>query len=196
MAIRRFSTAEPGVKSNRFWDQDTQQGAMVPIASFNGTSATEVLAFTNIPQTYTDLVVVASLATINVSGANSITMSINTGAGFVFSGTVLQGNGGSAVSSRVTATSVWYPIGSGTSLSSTIPTTMTMHIANYTNTANFKPAISRIASDRNGSGTTTLHAGQFLSTAAIDRITFSSNEGGNHWTASSTFTLYGIKAGA
>jgi hypothetical protein len=197
MAIRRFSTAEPGVKSNKFWDQDTQQGAMVPIVTVTGTGTTggEVISLTNIPQTYQDLMLVANMTTTSVSGANSITLSFNTGTGNAYSQTILIGDGSSITSSRFTATSVFYPMNNTNTLSSTFPASMVMHFLNYANTTAFKSVISRVALDKNGSGVTSLHAGEFLSTAAINRITFSSNEANNFWTGATTFTLYGIKAG-
>ena len=172
------------------------QATYEPIATMNGTGTTggEVISFTSIPQTYTDLVVVANLLLTTASGSNTITMSVNTGTGSAYSGTVVLSNGASALSSRQTATTVWYPQSAGYSLSSTITTPMVMHIGNYANTTTFKPVVTRVAADRNGSGITALHVGQFLSTAAINRITFSSNEANNFWTTSTMFTLYGIKA--
>jgi hypothetical protein len=170
------------------------QSTYTPIATFNGTGATEVLSFNSIPQTYTDLVVVANLMTTVVSGSQTITMSFNTGTGAVYSGTVLQGNGSTAISNRQSATTVFYPITPSIQMSTTNPTLLIMNISNYANTTTFKSVLSRISSDKNGSGITTGYAGLFASTAAINSVTFSSNQTGNHWATNSTFTLYGIAA--
>lgn len=171
------------------------QSTYTPIATLNGTGTTggEVLAFTSIPQTYTDLVLVAHATTNAVAGSNTITLSVNTGTGSAYSGTILLGNGTSVSSARFTATTVWYP-NNGANLNTTYPSAWTMHFMNYANTATFKPIIAQVASDFAGTGHLSLFSGQFLSTAAINRITISSNQGSNFWTTGSTFTLYGITA--
>jgi hypothetical protein len=69
-----------------------------------------------------------------------------------------------------------------------------MHFMNYANTTTFKPIVGQAAAEFAGTGRVTLFAGQFLNTAAINRITISSNQGANFWTTGSTFTLYGITA--
>lgn len=188
MAIRRFSTAEPGVKSNRFWDQDTAQGAIEPIAQIPSGS------FLNIPQTYQDLMIVCSIRgtynnTLEYTGLQFNGNSTN------YSTTFISGNGLSASSSR------WTNMGytsqhviAALQNTSGVFSTIVYHILDYKNSSNFKTVLSRNASDLNGSGNTELTVSLWRNTAPITRVdiamaNFAAVPG-------STFTLYGIKAGA
>jgi hypothetical protein len=196
MAIRRFSTAEPGVKSNKFWDQATQQGAIVPIGSLSMATnvSAQFLSFTNIPQTYQDLMLV-----LNVRGAralSSINIHITTNSGQLFSGTTLFGDGATAGTSRFSngfdPTDGSVPAGTG--LAGAFGSAVA-HILDYKNTTNFKTTLTRWASDVNGGGTTGIYANLCRVTNAITTINVYTDFA-DYWAAGTTATLYGIKAGA
>lgn len=193
MAIRRFSIAEPGVKSNRFWDQDTQQGAMVPIVSQNLVNAV-VHGYASIPQVYQDLMLVINV--IPNSDANLVIDNVSGGISFTGSTTHLYSTGSAAGSIRNTSASGFTPLtnGGGGFLRGGVPSTLIMHILNYTNTSAFKTVLFRAASDANGSGFTWLGAGMIANTAAITGFNLSTQNGSVNLTGTST--LYGIKAGA
>lgn len=196
MAIRRFSTAEPGVKSNKFWDQDTQQGAMVPLGSANvlSNNSVQFLGFSNIPQTYQDLMLVLNVRSARALSA--INFHITSNSGQFFSGTTLYGDGASIASSRFTngydPTDGSIPAASaavgmfGSSIS---------HILSYANTSTFKTTLTRWASDVNGGGTTGIYANLVRSTSAITTLNVYTDYA-DYWAAGTTATLYGIKAGA
>lgn len=190
MAIRRFSTAEPGVKSNRFWDQDTAQGAMVPINSVN-VSTTGSVTLSNIPNTFQDLMLVVSART-DSSSLTSALLRFNGDTSSVYSSTLLLGNGASPLTERYSNESfnrIGYAIGSS-QLASTFASQV-IHILDYANTSRFKTIVSRDASDTNGSGIAQLAAALWRNTAAITSITYATSI-----VPGSTVTLYGIKAGA
>lgn len=196
MAIRRFSIAEPGVKSNRFWDQDTAQGAVVPIATHTLSSPAGTFSFTNIPQTFQDLMIVATSREIVAAGNfSSFYLSSNLSTGNVYSQTLLYGDGASALSSRATAKSYADLLGymPGTSSTTGVFGSAIFHFLNYANTSTFKTYLGRTVSDVNGSGYTTLGANLIANTGAITSINLS---GTNNLAAGSSATLYGIKAGA
>ncbi len=193
MAIRRFSTSKPGVKSNRFWDQNTAQGAMEPIAS-QALSAAVVHAWSSIPQTYQDLMLVIN-ATPN-SDANLVIDNVSGGISFTGSTTHLYGTGSAAGSIRNTGASGFTALtnGGGGFFKSGVPTTLIIHILNYKSTSAFKTFLFRGASDANGSGFTWTGAGLIANTSAITSFNLSTQNGSIG--LNGTSTLYGIKAGA
>lgn len=197
MAIRRFSIAEPGVKSNRFWDQDTQQGAMVPIATVNVTSGTDTaIGFSSIPQIYQDLMLV--LSTRRTDSVTEGTQFLYTNhAGSVVSTTKLTSDGATATSSRTTAQNAGFigPYPGATAQVGTFATQI-VHFLNYANTSSFKTILCRTASDRNGGGQTELSVTLSRDTSALTTIGVSTYNASIYYVPGSTATLYGIKAGA
>lgn len=197
MAIRRFSTAEPGVKSNKFWDQDTAQGAIVPIASLTADGTGNGFLFENIPQGYQDLKLVLFYRSTDAS-AGGVNVYVNTGTPTDRGITGLQTDGSGASSFRAASTIGWYNYNPNSSSSlfttNNVFVSSVWDILNYTNTSVFKNGIVRTAFDSNGSGVTSLMVNCVRNTAAITRIqvftAFGNLAGG------STATLYGIKAGA
>jgi hypothetical protein len=173
---------------------NNQFGAMVPISSTTLSSSGDVY-FTNIPQTFQDLF-------ISVSGRSNQTLTTggyfggfnsNYGGNTNYSWTILKGDGSTASSTRnINEAGLWGDgIIPGSTSSSGIFGAMTMHILNYRNTSNFKTYLMRCSADLNGSGLTTLSAGLWRQTSAINLIYLTSSIS---FTAGSTITLYGIRA--
>jgi hypothetical protein len=193
MAIRRFSTAEPGVKSNKFWDQDTQQGAMVPIASVTLTANAGAINFASVPQDYQDLMIVAQLRDTTASTNPSYFNFMNNNGGSVYSATQLQGDGSSASSGRITNQGVMgIGLQTGASATTGVFSANVINIINYKSSAN-KTIIYRDAVDSNGAGATRISIGLFRDTNPIIQFSFNAAA---VFVAGSTATLYGIKAGA
>jgi hypothetical protein len=197
MAIRRFSTAEPGVKSNKFWDQDTQQGAIVPIASATVTNLTDTsMGFSNIPQIYQDLmIVVQSRRTDAVTEGTQFFYSYS---GSIASVTRMYGAGSGVQSTRNNGQNALF-IGAypGASSSVGIFGTQIIHILGYSNTSRFKTVITRTASDRVGAGgQVELSVGLLKDTSGMTSCGVSTYNASVYYAPGSTITLYGIKAGA
>jgi hypothetical protein len=194
MAITKFSISEPGVKSNRFWDQNTEQGAMVPIARVNVTGATDTsMGFTNIPQIYKDLYcVITSRRTDSITEG---TQFLYTGySGTIASTTKFIGDGSSASSSRVTAQNAGFiGVYPGSSSTAGIFGSQIIHILDYASTSKFKTFICRTASDRNGGGQTEISATLFRDTGALTSFGVSTYNASIYYAPGSTMTLYGIK---
>ena len=196
MAIRRLSTAsiKTGSKSNKVWDQDTQQGAMVPIA--NGLITSAPTTISNIPQTYQDLQLVVQVANSSSNFLSYIYFGSNNG---LHNGTVMYGigGGGVAASSRYTndnSVLADYPATLGMISSTSIFSSHKHDILNYANTTMHKTILSHVASDQNGSGYVSIGAHALRNTAAISAVFISFGGGG--FSGGSNWTLYGIKAGA
>lgn len=162
-----------------------------PIATYTVPSNTTSYTFTSIPGTYTDLTIVASVAS---SSANTFFIRFNGDASALYSCTRLGGSGSTAFSDRETRGASYgvlsyyaYP------LSTLGVTNNIVNVMNYSNTTTNKTYLARSNSAANGSDAI---AGLYGSTSAITSIGFSTNGFGGTSTllAGSIFTLYGIKA--
>jgi len=156
-----------------------------PLQSITLTSASSSVTFSNIDQTYTDLVLIPSVK--NSSSEQSLAMWFNGDTASNYSATFLYGNGSSALSGRDTSNTL-IPI---TRSDTSAFWVGTVSIQNYPNSSTYKTALSR-----GNSGTIVISQfGLWRSTAAITSITISGLSG-NSFAAGSTFDLYGIKAGS
>lgn len=198
MAIKDFSTAsiKTGVKSNKMWDQDTAQGALVPIASLTITGTTNNFEFNNIPQIYQDLKLVMFYRSTDAS-AGGVNLYINTGTPSDRGITGLQTNGSGASSFQAANVIGWYNYNPNSSASlfttNNVFVASTWDIFNYASTSVFKSGLVRTAFDSNGSGVTSLIANCVRNTAAITRLQAFTAFG--NLAEGSMATLYGIKAG-
>lgn len=170
-----------------------QFGAMVPIASADPANTVDRVTFSNIPTTFQDLMLVATMRTQQSSNQGSFQYYVNGDTTTLYSFTFLQGDGATATSSRSTGQSVGLGGNTvGNTATAGIFSSAQLHILNYANAATFKTFLSRTAADVNGSGTTHLSVGLYRSTNAINSLSVGSF--GFNFVAGSTFTLYGIKA--
>ena len=201
MAIRRFSTAEPGVKSNKLWDQDTAQGAIELIAVNQLVTAADSIYFFNIPQTYQDLYIVWTGRTQRPLTLNEVFIRLNsTVTGTSFSSTTLKGTGSSVSSYRETSQTFGMNVATfpAASANSGIFGSAIVHILDYKNSSKYKTVLTRSSADINGSGEVRFNAATWTNTTAINAINFYGGGGGTDYfhVPGSTVTIYGIKAGA
>lgn len=176
------------------------QTTYTPIATFTtvNTSVNDY-SFTNIPSTYTDLVLVASLRGVASQASQQLGLFLGDTSGFFQasqnSNTNLYSDGSSALSSRTSnASGNFVPGGipGGTSTSGVFGSYV-FHIMNYSNTTTFKTVISRTSKDLNGSGITSMQTATIRSTNAITGCGLATYGDGN-FAVGSTLTLYGIAA--
>jgi len=167
----------------------SMHGALVPIAYTTGNGTSPVVSFSNIPQGYQDLMIVVNGLSTGSSTQPAITFN---GTSTGYSQTNLYGNGSSAASDRRTSQSQ-VAISDYNNINSTYPSSWTMHILNYANTSTYKTILWRWAGDANGSGYTMLSVGLDQTTSAISSMTFSTTNGGQYWTTSTTFELFGVR---
>jgi hypothetical protein len=165
-----------------------------PIYAQTLSAATASITFSNIPTTFTDLVLV--VAGVAATGTTFPWMRFNGLSTSIYSDTQLYGNGSAAASARRTAQSRGYiaeQVETGTTqISNTI-----VHIMNYSNTTTYKTYLVRNNNGGTGSyvGTEAI-VGLAQLTAPITSITVGIASGGVDYNlaSGSTFTLYGIKA--
>lgn len=159
---------------------------MTPIATNTLTSNTTNIIFNNIPQTYTDLLLVCSFKN---TGSVDMLLRFNSNSTNNYSYTSLYGTGSSAGSMRGSNTTVIVAdpgaLGFGTEWSNGV-----INIMNYASSSVFKTALCRF----NGPTVVTgENVGVWRNTNAITYIDFFSSSA-NSIATGSTFTLYGIKA--
>jgi hypothetical protein len=175
-------------KSQKLWDQESAQGALVPIATL-GASAD----FTNIPQSFKHLMITGTLRGTSANTIEYGNLTFN-GTSSGYSYTNLIGDGSSVVSNRNT------PVGNGAFYLGLFPSgnstakifgSFTIYIYNYTNSSYNKTATWHSGTDVNGGGQSLDGAGVWGSTSAINRVTIYGSNGSN---ALGKISLYGIRS--
>jgi hypothetical protein len=164
------------------------------IAVLTGNGSTNPLSFQNIPQTYTDLImVVYGRGTgANTSDQSLIYLNANTGTSN-YSGTYLYANGTSTLATRQ-SNSTYFNLGEhpgGNSTANNFGVEI-LQFMNYTNTTNFKTVLNRSGYDLNGSGVVYDSIHTWRQTAAINRIDIYTSLGS--WATGTVASLYGIAA--
>jgi len=166
-------------------------GAIVPIAS-TSMSGSGGIAFTNIPQTYQDLMVVVS-ANANANGSYYFGTRLNNISSTIYSNTTLSGNGSTSISNRNSGNNQifgTYIVNLGGN-SANIPLSSILHILNYKTTA-YKTVLFRTAWDKNGSGYSDLIVGLAQDTNPVTTLAINSDSAS--YGIGSTATLYGIRS--
>lgn len=160
---------------------------------------TTSIDFSNIPSSYTDLIVVAKV--VGVHSANetgTLRFLINNDSATNYSWTFLYGYSTTIASSRASsiayASAGYCPV---TTSNTNKFATIIIHLNNYSNTTTNKTIISR-SSWANITGVAaedrvSMWASLWRSTAAIDRLTFNI-DGTRAFRTNSNISLYGIKA--
>jgi hypothetical protein len=152
-----------------------------------GSGGSKTIAFTSIPQTYTDIKIVLSGRGTRASNDDDILLSFNSSTSN-FTGKQVYGNGAGAFSSASARFIGSIP---GTSATSSVFGTTELYIPNYTS-ANNKSFSAESVTENNGTTAyQNMTAGLWSDTAAITSVTLTSNVG--DFVQYSTATLYGIK---
>jgi hypothetical protein len=159
-----------------------------PIASQTLTGNATSITFSNIPQGYTDLVIVTN---VKSTSTGNLVMRYNSDASASYSLTRLTGDSSSAQSGRLANYNEIYTDSNGYYDGSNFNQAKIINLMNYSNTATFKNCLIR--SNRAQTGTDAI-IGLWRSTSAITSVLLSGN--GNTLVAGSTFNLYGIAAGS
>jgi hypothetical protein len=161
----------------------------IPGASITLGSNASSVTFSSIPQTYTDLIIIANVK--GTTGGNGTCVQFNGDTGGNYSYTLIDGNGSSATSSGAQnqgniQSGLVDNVGWGVQI---------IQIMNYSNTTTYKNVLGR------GNDTLQLRATSGLwkpttgsATQAITSITVLSSPNAYNFITGSTFNLYGIAA--
>jgi hypothetical protein len=152
-----------------------------PIATANG-SGTNLISFTSIPSTYTDIIAVMTL-----QGSGYCDLRINNDSGGNYSFTQFYGSGTTAGSARVSNQDriEWEGMPENPNIGNAV-----FNFSNYANTTSNK---SFLFESHAPNGVTRLMAGLWRSNSAINRLDFLFVNAGS-WSTGTTITLYGIAA--
>ena len=161
---------------------------MTPIATNTVSSTTSSVTFSNIPQNYTDLIIIANAG---LSGTANLSVRFNSDSGSNYSMNLLKGDGSSATAYRENNTT---SARMGQANSSVLGAYI-FNIMNYSNSTTFKTTLSRDNLPFSGSpaGNASIWISMWRNTAAITSIQIL-GDGATNVASGSTFTIYGIKA--
>jgi len=159
------------------------------IATVTASGSQSSVTFSSIPSTYKSLQL-RILANDGGAGACSLNFNSDSGTNYAFHR--LYGNG-SLVSANGTASTTSLSYNSPSGSLSNIYAAAIVDIIDYASTSKYKTVKTFAGVDNNGGATSLayLTSGLWQSTSAITSITITDQQG-NNWTSSSTFTLYGI----
>lgn len=154
-----------------------------------GSGGASTVTFSSIPQTYTDLQIVASARTSHAAAANDLILKFN-GSSTGYTQKYIIGTGSSAVSGSQTYGQVGVVPGTGATANGF--GSNSTYIPNYTS-ANYKSFSSDDVYENNGTTAyQSIWANVWSNTAAITSIEVSTSPSGS-FVEHSTFYLYGIK---
>lgn len=146
--------------------------------------------FTSIPSTYTDLMLVYSIRTTQVTTSTSVSITIN-GSASNFSMRGLYGNGSSVATFSGTT---YAGESTGTTATSNTFSNNTLYIANYATSNNKSYSIDSVSESNSGTVIQMIDAGLWSITTAINAISIVAASG--TFVQYSSATLYGITKGS
>lgn len=170
-----------GNLSTSAWDQ---------IATATGTGSSQTLAFSSIPQTYKDLMVMFTGASTTSNFDQGTQITINSGTTGPLS-TYMYGNYGSAggaLPNVGTGTSSYYL----NTLGNNNQTQATVLFMDYSSTNKTKTVHCYNGMQTSSGGYTFMYSGVFNTTTAISQISLIASVG--NWNTNTRCTLYGVKA--
>jgi mucin-19 len=156
------------------------------IASVTLSSAQAGVTFTNIPQIYTDLVIVVDYS-LNVSNS-SLFVRLNGDSADNYSHTRMSGTGSVASSGRGSTANQARITADTTAQSASTRQLVTVNLMNYNNPTYYKTLLSRY----NSTGGTEAVINLYRSAASVTSVQIKGFDGTAIIEAGSTFTLYGI----
>lgn len=162
-----------------------------PIYTQTASGSVNTITFNNIPQTFTDFMILASVRSTYSSTVDYMLSWLNGDRSTIYSITKLEGTGSTVNSSRASGQNNFdiatYP---GATATSNTYGSVSIYLPNYTG-SNFKSLIIDAVSENNTTAAYQyLNANLYRSTSAITSMTLYAGNG--NFTNASTFSLYGI----
>jgi hypothetical protein len=164
---------------------------MTLISTQTVTTPVSSLAFTNIPQDGTDLVVLTSLRSTIAESLTNCVLNINLNFSSIYSRRLLYGNGTSTGSSSGTTTAVGFDINGTTTTANAFSNGM-LYFPNYSGSINKSFFIDNVVENNSTSASEVINAVLFDSTSAITRLDFQAT----NLATGSTISLYKITKGS
>jgi hypothetical protein len=149
--------------------------------------------FNSIPQTYTDLVLVASTR-ISDAAVSQPWIRFNGDTGSSYTSSWLQGTGGAAASSNLASTILICMNTPGSNATANTFSNNVVYIPNYTSSATKTLSSDAVDENNAASAFQRIHAGLWNNTSAITQIVIGPN--GTSFVQNSVFSLYGVLKGS
>jgi hypothetical protein len=159
------------------------------IQAIEVSSPVSSITFSNIPQGYTDLKLVASVRSNRASQEDGFGIAPN-GAGSGYTYRVLSGNGSSASSVNTAYEQIWAVRVNGNSSTSNTFSSVDVYFPNYTGSTSKSYSADAVTENNGTEAYATLSAILQSSTSAITSLTVQTING--TVATNSTFTLYGV----
>ena len=156
------------------------------LANITLSSAVATVTFSNINQTYRDLVLVGQVGA--AAGGNALKMQFNGDTASNYSSVTMAGNGSSPASYAAADTNIrmFHHYNPGSNLNNMF----TLNIMDYSSTTKHKTTISKSSS---ADGIAEAEANRWGSTAAITSLTIFWATSGNNILSGTSLVLYGVK---
>ena len=155
-----------------------------------GAGGTSAIAFNNIPQNYTDLVLVMSIRSTSTNNYGSVLFNSSS---IGYTRRILYGTGSSALSTTPTGFESLTINPSDATASTFASYQMYMH--NYSGGSNKSFGVDAVTENNATAATAMFHAGVWANSSSINSLTITSGVGSNSIAQHSTAYLYGIRAG-
>lgn len=157
-----------------------------------GSGGSATIDFTSIPDTYTHLQIRAIAKT--AAAGDGIRVRLNNDSGSNYAYHLIYGTGSSAATAAGTSQTI-APIGDATysGTNANIFSVNVIDILDYANTNKYKTIRGLAGYDLNGSGEVRFSSALWMSTSAVNQITFYNAGGTGDYQQYTTFALYGIK---
>ena len=153
------------------------------------------ITFAGIPQGYKHLQIRAIARTTD-SSYNQLKVRYNGDTSANYSSHILEGDGSAtgaiAYTGATNGVQMWMGLQSGTGQTAGVFGANILDVLDYSNVNKNKTTRSLAGTDGNGSGYVWFSSGLWMSTSAVNSITFTT-EGGNNFAQYSSFSLYGVK---
>jgi hypothetical protein len=187
--VNATATGPASAASSSF--NEVISGSYTSIATVNVASSQSSVTFSSIPSTYTHLQVRYIAKRNDAYTVISGGVQLNSDTGTNYTRHELYGDGASALTSYATGqTAIGTLLYTGTSANASNFGTGIIDILDYANTNKYKTLRLICGADANGSGQIDFSSGLWLSTAAVNTITFAV---GSNFVNGTQFALYGVK---
>ena len=153
------------------------------------------IEFVSIPQTFTDLLILASIRTSRAALDDEIGFRYNGDTGTNYQFLRLQGLGSGGYSDSNTISSGFFGAVSGNSSSSNSFGNLSFYLPNYTSSSQKNSSIDAVVADNSTSGYTQIMSTRYTQTTAISSINIYSLNSASFATGT-TISLYGITRGS
>lgn len=159
-----------------------------PIATTTVGTATNIITFSSIPGSYTDIRLIVQPQ--STSGLNNINITFNNESNLVYKKRRSNGTGAAIANTSATEAAFISSVNISPSVANTRFGYLAIDIFSYANTSVYKSLLTKGFCDRNGAGAVEFQSAVYASNSAITTVTLTISA--QNFNTGTTATLYGI----